>query len=82
MKTAMKQFQSWMRESDDGELSEDGKYIIFSTEILEDKVIELLETERQQIINAWGDGLITHQSTHFTAEEYYNTTFTTPNAGE
>lgn len=42
-KAPMQLFQSWMRTSDDGVLSEDGKYITFSTEILEDKVNELMQ---------------------------------------
>jgi 6-pyruvoyl-tetrahydropterin synthase len=50
-------------------------YVIRIFEILEAEAFSLLEKEKEQIKDAYGDGLNAHRTNFCNREEYYNETY-------
>ena len=69
-KTALQQFIEW---GDKMMLEHPLKLLSFAEAI--DKAAELLIVEREQIEDAYGDGLNTHRTNFCNRNEYYNKTY-------
>jgi hypothetical protein len=70
MKTALQQLIEW----GDKMMEEHPLKVLSFAEAI-DKAAELLEVEKEQIMEAYKDGLIQHPNDFLSQEQYYNETY-------